>query len=289
LHGDRHAGEPAWAGRTNHLKQRLKRGERPLVMWVTLGWPEVPEILGTTGLDGVIVDLEHASYGLREVESSLRACEAAELTALVRPPSNDPALVARILDAGAYGIVFPMIQDAHSAELAVSSMRYQPRGARGWGGAHTRHARWQGRYAGAQARPGSAEAARSIYSREYVDKAEADLLTFLIVETGRGVEAIEAILRVDGIDGVIFGWGDFALETGFDWPRCHDAALRVYEACFAARVGCALAPGSELGDGFFPGCFYVVGIDSLIISSALSQAIEDAATAVSADPGPAPD
>lgn len=248
-------------------------------MWVTLASPEIPEMLGTTPLDGIIVDLEHSSYGLSEVEGSIRASDAAGITALVRPPSADPALVTRLLDAGAYGIVFPMIESGRDAAMAVSCMRYQPRGKRGWGGAHTRHARWQGRYAGSQPRPGSADAARSIYSREYVDKAEADLLTILIVETDAGVMAVDEILAVEGVDAVIFGWGDYSLQTGFDWPRSREAASRVFDACRSAGVGCALTPGSELGDSFFRGCFYVVGIDSLIISAALALAVENAVRA----------
>jgi 4-hydroxy-2-oxoheptanedioate aldolase len=257
----------------------MAAGERPLLMWTTLAVPEIPEILGTTALDGVILDLEHTSYGLSEVEELIRAADVAGLTALVRPPAAEPPLVTRILDAGAYGIVFPMIEGRSAAELAVSCMRYPPRGRRGWGGAHTRHARWQGSYAGGETRPGSAMLG-SIYSKEYVDKAEANLLTILIVETKRGVDTIDEIVSVEGIDAVVFGWGDFSLENGFDWPRSHDAALRVYETCRRSGIGCALTPGSELGDDFFPGCFYVVGIDSLIISSALAQAVEKAVWAV---------
>jgi len=155
-------------------------------------------------------------------------------------------------------------------------MRYQPRGRRGWGGAHTRHARWQGAYAGADPEPGSGQTRRTVYTREYVEKAEADLLTILIVETQAGVDAVEEIVAVEGVDAIVFGWGDFALESGFEWPRAHEAALRVYDACKRANVGCSLAPGSTLGDGFFPGCFYVVGIDSLIVSTALTESVERA-------------
>lgn len=248
-------------------------------MWVTLAVPEVPEILGTTGLDAVLIDLEHTTFGLREVEMLVRASDAAGITALVRPPSTDPTIVARVLDAGAYGIVFPMIESARDAELAVSCTRYQPHGTRGWGGAHTRHARWQGSYVGAEPLPGSGQAERSVYSDDYIDKANSEVLTIVIVESVAGVERIDEIVSVKGVDAVIFGWGDFSVESGFDWSRSREAALVVYEACRQAAVGCALTAGSKLGDVFFPGCFYVVGIDSLIVSAALADAVASASRA----------
>jgi 2-keto-3-deoxy-L-rhamnonate aldolase RhmA len=105
------------------------------------------------------------------------------------------------------------------------------------------------------------------------------VLNILIVESTPGVERIAEIVSVEGVDAVIFGWGDFSVESGFDWSRSRDAALFVYEACRKAGVGLALTPGSELGDAFFPGCFYVVGIDSLLISAALTEAVASAARA----------
>jgi 2-keto-3-deoxy-L-rhamnonate aldolase RhmA len=264
---------PAWVLRRNRLKEMLGEGKPALVMWQTLGYPEIPEMLGTTKLDAVIIDLEHASYGIQEVEGLVRACDAVGLSALVRPPSADNALVTRLLDAGVFGIVFPMIQSAEDAAHAVSCMRYAPRGGRGWGGAHTRHARWQGVYAGTESEPGAGQEIPSVYSREYVEKSEADLLTILIVETEQGVNAIDEIVTIDGVNGVIFGWGDFSLQNGFDWPRSREAAEHVFERCRAAGVGCALTPDSQLRTSFFPGCFYVVGIDSLIISLALADAV----------------
>lgn len=249
-------------------------------MWVTLALPEVPEILGNAGLDAVLIDMEHTTFGLREVEALIRTSDAAGITALVRTPSADPTVVARVLDAGAYGIVFPRIESAREAELAVASTRYPPRGKRGWGGAHTRHARWQGSYVGAEALPGSGQVERSVYSSEYIDKAMTDVLTVVIVETAQGVQHIAEIVLVEGVDAVIFGWGDFSVQNGFDWSSSRDAARHVYEACRGAAVGYALTPGSELGETFFPGCFYVVGIDSLIMSAALTQAVASAARAV---------
>jgi 2-keto-3-deoxy-L-rhamnonate aldolase RhmA len=267
--------EPHWLRRRNHLKERLAAGEPALLMWQTLACPEVVEMLGETPLDAVIFDLEHSSYGLREVEALIRSADAVGLISLVRPSSADRSIVARILDAGAYGIVFPMIQSADDAARAVSCMRYAPRGARGWGGAHTRHARWQVDSALSPALRTS-RPPPSIYSRAYVEKSEADLLTILIVETQQGVDAIDEIVTTEGVDGVIFGRGDFSLEAGFDASRTHGAAAHVFERCRAAGVGCALTSDSDLKESFFAGSFYLVGIDSLIISSALVQAVANA-------------
>lgn len=264
---------PLWERRVNRFKERLRAGGQGLLMWVTLAIPEIPEMIEGRGLDAVILDLEHTSHGLREIEAMIRACDAAGITPLVRPPSAEPTLITRLLDAGAYGIAFPMIQSRKDAEHAVACLRYQPRGLRGWGGAHTRHARWQGSYAGSETRPGSTQPANAHYSPRYVEKAESDLFTLLIVETQRAVDAIDEIVAVEGVDAVLFGWGDYALECGFDWARAQEAARRVYESCRGSGMPCALTPGDALGYGFYPGCFYVVGIDSLIFSTGLSEAV----------------
>jgi 4-hydroxy-2-oxoheptanedioate aldolase len=273
---------PPWERRVNLFKERLHAGDPALLMWVTLAIPEVPEMLEGRGLDAVILDLEHASSSLREIETMIRACDAAGITPLVRTPSAEPTLVTRLLDAGVYGIAFPMIQSRSDAEHAVACLRYQPRGLRGWGGAHTRHARWQGSYAGSETRPGSTQRGNTHYSPRYVEKAESDLFTLLIVETRRGVDAIDEIVAAEGVDAVLFGWGDYALECGFDWSRAQEAARRVYESCRGSGMPCALTPGDALGYGFYPGCFYVVGIDSLIFSAGLSEAVARARDAAGA-------
>lgn len=258
---------PAWARRTNRFREALAAGRRAVAMWVTTPWIGVIDVLGAAEVDAAFIDLEHVSYGLEEAEHLIVACEAARVSPVVRPSGIDPDEVARILDAGAQGIIFPQVETVEQAELAVRCLRYPPRGVRGWGGAHTRYAVWGGGYA-ADFFAGRLPAA-GVYCREYVEKAEGDALVVLLVETVAGVERIDHIAAVPGIDAVIFGWGDYSVEVDFDSARCRRAADAVHRACRRRGVGVALAPGEE----FYDGCFGLAGVDSMHMSSALTAAV----------------
>ncbi len=236
-------------------------------MWVTAPWMGVIEILGTAGADAALIDLEHVSYDLAEVERLIVSCEASGISPLVRPPGTEVEVVSRLLDAGAHGIVFPQVENAGQAAYGVSCLSHRPHGIRGWGGAHTRHAGWQGGYAGELMASGGA--ASGVYTRDYVEKARADAAAVILVETVAGVEQIAAIAAVPGIDAVIFGWGDYAVEVEFDGERCREAAARVYGACRRAGLGVALSPGDEP----YPGCLVIAGVDTLVMSAALTSAV----------------
>jgi 2-keto-3-deoxy-L-rhamnonate aldolase RhmA len=269
------AEQPAWATRRNRFQEELAAGRPPVAMWVTSPWPAVPEILGAAGIDGVLLDLEHVSHDLDHAERLIVAADAAGISALVRPPGIDRALVSRILDAGAHGIVFPHVDDADDARRAVSCTRHPPAGTRGWGGAHTRHALWQGGYAG-DLLTGGGSGGPGVYTRAYVDTAAAGVVKLMLVESARGVANVAEIAAVDGVDGVIFGWGDFAVECGMDASRCREASATVYAACREHGVGVALSAG----DAFYPGCFAIAGVDSLLMSEALAAAVTAARAAL---------
>ena len=259
----------------NPLKEAMARGERPIALWQTTPWPAVAEIAGAAGAQGVLVDLEHVSYGIGDAEAIIRAADAAGISAIVRPPRIDESIVSRLLDAGAHGIIFPRVDTRADAERAVACTRYPPRGQRGWGGAHTRYARWQGGYA----RDHLADCGLSghgVYSPEYVAQADAHQLTVALIETRRGVENVEEILDVEGFDAVIFGWGDFSVEVGFNETGCGEAAAAV-RAAVRAR---GLALGVSTGDESWPGCFTIAGIDSLILSSGIAAAVQRARSTV---------
>lgn len=264
------------AGRGNPLKEAMERGGVPIVLWLTTPWPSVAEIAGAAGADGVLIDLEHVSHGVQEAEHAIRAADVAGISAIVRTPSIDPATVSRILDAGAHGVIFPHVDTAADAELAVRCCRYPPRGARGWGGAHTRYARWQGGYA-RDYFSGEREG-HGVYSPEYIAGADGGILNVMLIETVRGVENVDAIVSTEGVDAAVFGWGDYAVEVGFDQDRCRAASAAVNAACRRHGVGLGLSAG----DDAYPGCFVIAGIDSLILSAGIEAAIAKARGRVNA-------
>lgn len=270
--------EPAWALRRNPLQEAMRAGEAAVALWVTSPWTPVLEILGAAGADGALIDLEHVSHGVEEAERMIVAADAAGISAVVRPPAIDATLVSRLLDAGAHGIVFPRVGDAATAERAVACTRYPPAGLRGWGGAHTRFAMWQGGYAtdhfdGRRSDPG-------VYRAEYVEAAERQTLVIVLIETLQGVENAPAIIATEGVDAVIFGWGDLAVEVGFDQERCREAAAAVIGECRRRGVGVGISPGQD----FFPGCFTIAGIDTLLMSAALEGAVRTARATVASSP-----
>jgi 4-hydroxy-2-oxoheptanedioate aldolase len=252
----------------------MNAASAPVAMWVTTPWSGTIEVLGTTGADAAFIDLEHVSYGLAEAEHLIVSCEAAGISPIVRCSALSE--VSRILDAGAHGVIFPHIEDAVQAREALATLRYAPAGSRGWGGAHTRHAMWEGGYA-ADFFSGRVASA-GVYSQHYVETAEAGALGVLLVETVHGVESIDEIAAVPDVGAVVFGWGDYAVAVGFDAGRCRSASEAVHAACRRNGVGVSLVAGEE----FYPGCFALAGVDSLHMSAALAAAVDRARSDVHA-------
>lgn len=267
--------DPVWKRRSNRVKKLLARGEPVLAVWVTIPWPSVVEIAGAWGVDAAIIDLEHTSMGLESLEHMLVAAQLAGVTSIVRPPNLEPTAVGRILDIGAEGILFPRVEDGDDAETARRSLRHAPVGRRGWGGAHTRHALWQG----SSVIDGELPADRGVYSEEYVNKAASDVASVFLVESVRGVESIEDILDRGQPDMVDFGRGDFSVEVGFDNDACDEAFDKVFRACRARNIGMNIAP-SQIASRYYPGCYSVIGMDALLLSRALQQCATEARDAL---------
>ena len=115
------------------LKQNIRSGRLTLGSWITLGHPAIAEIMASVGFDWLAIDLEHSVISLREAQELIRAIEAAGGTPLVRLTSNHPDLAKRLLDAGARGVIVPMVSSAEQARAAVEAVHYPPRGTRGVG------------------------------------------------------------------------------------------------------------------------------------------------------------
>jgi 2-keto-3-deoxy-L-rhamnonate aldolase RhmA len=260
--------DEVWRRRTNRFKGLLADGQPAVAYFATIPWPASIQIAGGYGMDAVIIDLEHTSIGIETLEHMLAAAELGGVSTLVRPAGLDPATVSRILDSGAQGILFPHIETAEEASLARRSMCYPPSGIRGWGGAHTRYAVWQG----ASVLDGDLPVERGVYSDEYVSRTADYLMTGFLIESVRGVANIDAILQAGEPDVVMFGRGDFSVEVAFDPEACDQAWETVYDACRQRGVGLSLAT-AHAATRFYPGCFVTVGLDALWLSAAIEQAV----------------
>ncbi|MCH6231902.1 HpcH/HpaI aldolase/citrate lyase family protein [Microbacterium sp. CFH 31415] len=188
-------------------------------MWVCSGSPLVAEICAGSGLDWLLIDMEHSPNGLESVLAQLQAVAAYPITPLVRVPIGDVVTLKQVLDLGAQNILVPMVSSAAEAAEVVEAVRYPPRGRRGVGSALARSARWN-RVEG------------------YLENADEHLSLFVQVETIEGVEAAAEIAAVDGIDGIFVGPSDLAASMGVLGQQTHPdvtaAVLRAFDAVRSA-------------------------------------------------------
>lgn len=179
---------------SNPFTQALKQGTQQIGLWVSLCSPFAAEVVAHSGYDWVLVDMEHSPNDLNSVMGQLQVFAGFKSTAIVRPQWNDPVLVKRLLDVGAPGLLFPMIQSVKEAEQAVASTRYPPRGIRGMGG--TTRANAFGRIS------------------DYTSRIEEETAVLVQIETRAALEQTQAIAAVDGVTGVFFGPADIAADIG---------------------------------------------------------------------------
>lgn len=181
--------------RTNALKRKLAAGQKAVGCWVFLAGADATELLSKVGFDALVIDHEHIAATSRGLIDHMRAAQGSDTTCIVRVPSHDPVVVKRVLDAGIDGIIVPTVETADEVRAIVAATRYRPHGGnRGVGYPETRAADW-----------GLAEVE---YTRAYREQ----LLMGVIVETRRGVENIEEIVGVEGLDFVIPGTGDLLAD-----------------------------------------------------------------------------
>lgn len=201
-------------GARGHLKARLARHELTVGTWVTLGHPAIAEIMGRAGFDWVVLDTEHSVIDTGDIQPLLQALDAAQCPGLVRLTSNHPDQIKRAMDAGATGIVVPMVDTPELARRAVDAVYYPPRGRRGVG-----LARGQGYGAG---------------FRDYVEWLEQNAVVIVMIEHIEAVARMEEILAVPGVDGFIIGPYDLSASMGK--PGAFDDA-EVIDAIEAIRAG----------------------------------------------------
>lgn len=194
-----------------NLKERLRRKEVTVGSWITLGHPSVAEIMANSGFDWLTVDMEHSAITLHQAQQLIQVIELNGVVPLVRVGENDPNLIKRVMDAGAHGVIVPMVNARVDAENAVRSVKYPPRGFRGVG------------LARAQKYGADFEGYRKWNQKESI--------VIVQVEHIKAVENLEAILSVEGVDGFLIGPYDLSGSLGvpgqFDHPDVVAALKRI--------------------------------------------------------------
>ena len=208
------------------FKERLKAGELVLGGQMALADPTVVEIFGKAGFDWLVIDAEHAAQTPQTIKAMLQAGVHTGAVVLARPLKLDPDVIRHYLDLGSPGVLCPFIETEEDAQLLVSSCRYPPDGIRGFG-------------------PRRA-AVYGFEVADYMDKANETMLCIPIIESAKAVENIDAIVSVDGIDGVSIGPMDLSIDLGvfqqFKDERYLEAVATVRAAC--KRHGKAMGTGT---------------------------------------------
>ncbi len=200
----------------NPFTHALAAREKQMGLWISLSSPFVAEVTAHAGFDWALIDMEHAPNDYFSVLGQLQAFAASNTTAIVRPEWNDPVMVKRLLDLGAPGLLFPMIQSVEEAEKAVAATRYPPRGMRGVSGAMRGN--------------------RFGRIKDYVERVEQETTVILQLETRAAIEQADAIAAVDGVSGVFFGPADIAADMG-KVGQAMDAEVWTLIRATAKRLG----------------------------------------------------
>lgn len=193
------------------LKSKFRNKEVTIGSWITLGHPSIAEIMAKAGFDWLTVDMEHSSITLHQAQHLIQIIELSGCVPLVRVGVNDPNLIKRVMDAGAHGVIVPMVNSREEAESAVRSVKYPPYGFRGVG------------LARAQGYGDSFES--------YKEWVEKESVVIVQIEHIDAVNNLHDILSVSGVDAFIIGPYDLSGSLGvpgeFDHPKSVAALNRV--------------------------------------------------------------
>jgi 2-keto-3-deoxy-L-rhamnonate aldolase RhmA len=215
-----HNGRAMFAANHESLRTRLAQRQPLGVFWMSTGSPAVIELSAASNPDAIVLDAQHGLWDRQTIEYAVGAARL-HAPVLVRTAENSPVAIGQALDAGAEGVIVPLIEDEQQAAEAVAAARFPPHGVRSAGGV----------------RPLSQGFA------DYYAKANADTVVGVMIETERAVQNAPAIAATSGIDFVLIGSGDLAISLGtFPKPddRHEQACRAVLAACKAEGVPCAI-------------------------------------------------
>jgi 4-hydroxy-2-oxoheptanedioate aldolase len=213
----------------NRLKEKWQSGEPTYGAWLGIPSSYVAEAVSHQGFDFVCIDLQHGMIDYPDACEMILAIHAGGSVPLARVPSNELGAINRLLDAGAMGIVVPLIETVDDVRAAVRACRYPPDGARSFGPNRAAFA----------AGPG------------YFETANENVLCIPMIETRGALDAVEEILAVPGVDAIYVGPNDLSLslgqQPGPDNPDPYQAAYRrIAAACADAGIVAGIQASAKL-------------------------------------------
>jgi 4-hydroxy-2-oxoheptanedioate aldolase len=237
----------------NRFKRAIMAGEPQLGVWSSMASNISTEVLAGAGFDWILLDAEHAPNDVQSVLGQLQAMMEHTTSAVVRVPFNDKIEIKRYLDAGVQSFLVPMVDTPEEAQAAVSYTRFPPRGVRGFAGV-SRASRF-GRIA------------------DYHPRAHEEICIIAQIESQPGLDNIEAIAEVEGIDGLFIGPGDLSAALGYLGKQNHPKMVEIIERSIARIIATSRPAGILMTDETLArrymkaGCvFTAVGLDTAILA-----------------------
>jgi 2-keto-3-deoxy-L-rhamnonate aldolase RhmA len=246
----------------NPVKAKLRQGKVSVGSWIQIGHPAIAEILSRSGFDWIAADMEHTDISIKEFTDIARGMYGRGSIPLARVRENSTMAIRQVLDAGAWGVIVPLVNSAEEAERAVGSVKFPPRGVRGT--AFFRANEYGSDFDG------------------YMKNSDRESLVIAMIETAAAVDNIDEILGVDGIDGIFIGPYDLSLSYGVpgktDAPQMRDAKTRILRACKAAGKAAGIhdvrfsaeSVAANVAEGF---TFIALGMDTLFLERGRQDAL----------------
>lgn len=210
----------------NWLKRKLSEGRAVLGPFCKCGEGAIYELAGLAGFDFAIIDMEHGPLSYETAQNLVRACEAAEISPVIRVPQNEAQYISRALDLGAHGVQVPEINSGEEAARLAAAARYHPLGARGV----CRFVR-------------AAEYSR-VSKERYFAQANAQVLVIAHLEGERGLKNLAEILQVPGLDVIFIGPYDLSQSLGLTGQIQHPAVIERMQAVVAQARAAGKAVGT---------------------------------------------
>lgn len=249
--------------RVNKFKQQILNGQKNYGIWNGIPHSYVAEICAGAGFDWVCIDAEHAPFNLSSIVQNLQAIQSHDVSAIIRIPSADPILIKQLMDAGAQSIITPMIESADQAELIARAMLYPPKGIRGVGTALARAAQWN-------------------RVNDYFKLADEQMCCIGQIESIKGVEALDEILRVQGLDVVFLGPADLAATMGYLGQPNHPEVIKIVKNCIqkivkSGKIAGFLTGSKEMIEAYSnEGALMIgVGLDTILLAKATKALAEE--------------
>lgn len=247
------------------FRAALLNRELTVGSWIQINNPTSAEVLGGVGFDWIGIDMEHTDIEIDGLMGIMRGMYGRGATPIVRVPDNDVIQIRRALDAGAGGVLVPLVGTAKEAEAAVAAAKFPPKGVRGF--AFCRGNDWGAGF------------------DDYAARANDDIAVIVMIESKEGVENIDSILAVDGVDGIFVGPYDMSGSYGIPGQTSHEtvrsACLKLTEACARRGKSAGLhvvlpdagSVKQAIDDGFTLIC---LGVDAVFLREGAATALRAA-------------